>query len=95
MKITMNDAKSKEVEAVFLNGRRLVTCIEADDEAGYAIVLIPPPDPAKDSATFNDPSKVTIAEVDPIDEVEWEQKKLEGDVEIVFAKRPGLDDSGL
>lgn len=95
MKITVNDPNASNVEAVFLNGKRLITCIEADDEAGYAIVLVPPPDPAKDDPSFNDKSKMTIIIEDATDAAEWTTKRLEGEVEILLRKKEGLDDSGL
>lgn len=95
MKITINDPKSKEVESIFLDGKRLVTCIEADDVAGYAVVLVPPPDPVKNDPVFNDKSKITITQEDPMSSEDWIQKRLEGVVEIVFRKQEGLDDSGM
>jgi hypothetical protein len=95
MKISINDSKAAEVESVYLDGKRLVTCIEASEEEGYVIVLIPPPDPVKDDPDFNSKDKLTIVQEDPFDATDWVQKRLEGDVEIVLRKREGLDDSGL
>ena len=95
MKIIASDKQAENVDAVFLDGKRLVTCIEADDEAGYVIVLVPPPSAVKDDADFNDKNKVTIALEDPFDAATWTKKRLEGEVEIVFKLHEGLEDSGL
>lgn len=93
MRITIDDPKSDDVEAVYLNGRRVAMCVEADDEVGYVVVRLPPKDPA--AAALANPDKLTIAVGDPISIDDWETKRLEGDVEIVLREREGLDDSGL
>lgn len=93
MKITVNDPRAALVDAVFVDGKRLVTCIEADDEAGYAIVLVPPPDPAQKENLLKELGTLVVE--DQHDPEDWQQKRLEGNVEIIFKKNEGLDDAGL
>lgn len=93
MKITMDDPKSEEVDAVFVDGKRLITCVEVDDEAGYAVVLVPPPDPAKEQKVLDEVGTLVVE--DQHDPKDWTRKKIEGKVEIVFKKNEGLDDAGL
>lgn len=98
MKISVDQPEAENVEAVYLNGRRLAMCVEADDEAGYAVVLLPPKQLAPDDPRFQkkvDGQPHILAVGDPFGDEDLQRVKLEGSVEIVLRKREGLDDSGL
>jgi hypothetical protein len=93
MKLNVNDSEADNVEAVYLDGKRVAMCVEADEEEGYVVVRLPPLDPA--AKALDDKEKLTIAVGDPIALEDWITKRLEGEVEIILREREGLNDTGL
>jgi hypothetical protein len=84
MKISVNEPESKNVEAVYLNGKRLAMCVEADDQAGYVIVKLPPQQLAPDNLKQ---AERLLAVGDPIADDEWRTVRLTGEVEIIMATK--------
>lgn len=97
MRIRVDQEDGENVEAIYLDGKRLAMCIEADDEEGWAKVLLPPSklhSEELDKVTI-DSENPLIEMGDPIDPSEWIEKTLKGNVEIVMLTREGLEDDGL
>jgi len=94
MKITATDPQANNIEAVYLDGKRLAMCIEANEEEGWVTVILPPEDPAAKDPNFNK-TNLIISQGDPTDPSDWPRKQLFGDVEIVWRSREGIDDEGL
>lgn len=98
MKISINQPESNNVESIFLNGKRLPTCIEADDEEGYVVVLLPPKTLAPNDPRFNQvvPGAEKVLAVGPdLEAQDWEHVRLEGEVEIIMKQQDGLEDTPL
>lgn len=98
MKITVNQPESENVEAVFVDGKRCVTCIEADDEEGYVVLLLPPTSLAPNDPRFQTiiPDTERVLSVGPeIDKNDWQTVRVEGTVEIVLKSQDGLEDQPL
>jgi hypothetical protein len=92
MKINVEQPESKYVQAVYLNGKRLAMCLEADDVEGYAIVALPPTESLQED--FSKSTDRLLLVGDPIDDNEWRKVKLTGTVEIIMATKnqdDGLD----
>ena len=100
MRIQIDDPEANNVDAIYLDNKRLAMCIEADDEAGWVKVLLPPKHLApKEHRSIEwkpgKPFSGTAFVGDPIEPSEWGKQVLYGEVEIVMREVEGLEDEGL
>ena len=81
MRITQESDPSTitKVKRVLLNGKPLIGVVACDDEEGWADVSIPKTNRLKDAIT----SKGRANE-EEAPETEWEIKRLQGEVEIIW-----------
>lgn len=92
MRVIANETEN--IDSVYLNGKRLITWIEADDKEGWVTIELPPANLAPPEMSNLKTNELGIYAGDIIKPEEWTEKKLTGEVEIAF-KNLDLDDSGL
>ncbi len=100
MRIRVDEPEGADVEAIYLDNKRLAMCVEADDEEGWVKVMLPPKNLAPKEIRDVEwkpgvPFSGTAFVGDPIDVKEWQEKTLHGEVEIVMREVEGLEDEGL
>jgi hypothetical protein len=76
----MEDPLSAKVQAVFLNGKRLVTPVAFDDEEGWVDVMVP----KQCAVSQGDPVDTSEDPVQSAPTAEFEKKRHYGKVEVTW-----------
>ena len=95
MRIRVDQPEGALVDAIYLDGKRLIMCIEADDEEGWVKISLPPKQIPTDLMPNLAKDEKALYVGDPIGPDDWEEKTLFGVVDIVMREVEGLEDEGL
>ncbi len=83
MRLHVNDEKSKDIQQVLLNGKLVPTVVEFDTDEGWVISLIPK---VSEERMISADDKVLYHEDDYASQVQFEEVKRYGTVEIIWQK---------
>ena len=95
MRIRVDQPEGALVDGIYLNGKRLAMCIEADDEEGWVKLSLPPKDLAPPGVEILTQKNHSAFVGDPISPEDWREVIKHGEVDIVMREVEGLGDEGL
>lgn len=90
MRIKAEDQKAADIIAILLDGKKVPGAAELDTKEGWVDVMVPKqvaPAPGKEE-------EVDIDTTLPAPSVEWERKRLHGNIEVIWRKSPTSVDGG-